>query len=279
MAAPASMGFGSPAWGSGPSSDYGEAAAGGGIKVVETVLPEAGLNTASAEHRKQVVAGPESATFSSPFGFSQGEASCVNHQVVVHPPTVLQVTVPTYAEQVPAHGPVACGAPPVQSQQYGYTYQIQMAPPYPQPCPGPQPAPAGPPVHILEGWLAKRGHDFGRSWLDRWFVLHSDGVLTYGKVERGPETKRIPLDAATEVRPFGHPAASPEGRAMKAKKPCGFEVYQGPGKRTWYLDPGCIEKRDHWVRALNDLIMVRFRAPPGPPHAGTPGWTPPGVYA
>lgn len=260
-------------------ADEGVAA---GMKVVETQIYEGHLTTESAEHRKQIGAGPEAATFSSPFGFSAGGGQFAGQQISATTPAALTIHTTTVytAGPMPAYGTTV---PPMQPQQpFGYTYQIQQTTvPYPMPSQGfpvPQPMPAGPPGHILEGWLKKRGHDFGQSWLNRWFVLHSDGVLTYGKEEKGPEKTRIPLDAVTEARPFGHPNATPEGRAMKSKHPLGFEVYQGPGKRTWFLDPGSIEKRDMWVRAINDMVMVQFRAPPGPPHGGTTGWMPSGQY-
>jgi len=110
------------------------------------------------------------------------------------------------------------------------------------------------PAIAMEGWLSKRSEDFGKSWVLRWFVLHSNGVMIYSKAQNGPECKRIILDNMTQVRLFNDTSATEEGRRAGIKKVCGFEIFQGQGRRTWYLDPGSPAKCELWMNALRDSL-------------------------
>jgi len=108
--------------------------------------------------------------------------------------------------------------------------------------------------------------EFGKSWNLRWFVLHPGGILTYSHSKGGKEDKRILLCPATQVRPLTHPESTAEAKAHSSKKPFAFEIFQGPGVRTWYLDGGSSEKLDVWLRCLSEAIgQVRMSAACGMP--------------
>jgi len=115
---------------------------------------------------------------------------------------------------------------------------------------------------ILEGWLGKRGEEMGKAWSKRWFTLHPGGALTYSREKRGKVHRHIPLCASTQVRTFDQPDATPQARITFFDKPNGFEIYQGPGYRTWYLDAGSFEKCAAWTstlaRAIADLRPLAF---------------------
>lgn len=113
---------------------------------------------------------------------------------------------------------------------------------------------------VVEGWLSKRAEDFGKSWMNRWFVLHSNGVLSYSKEQAGKDSKQIFLDGSTQVRVFSHPTSTDEARRASLKRPFGVEIYQGPGRRTWYLDPGSKDKRDLWMSQLQ-MVLGQFKSP------------------
>lgn len=102
----------------------------------------------------------------------------------------------------------------------------------------------------LSGWLGKRGTDFASPWQNRWCRL--DGAtLSYSHTEGGHDERSIQLDICSRIVPIADPHATPEGRALKQKKPHAFEIYNGPGKRTWYFDAGSPEKMLIWCQALN----------------------------
>eukprot|EP00913_Durusdinium_trenchii_P028998 g27189.t1 len=65
------------------------------------------------------------------------------------------------------------------------------------------------PGPVVEGWLSKRAQDMGKTWMNRWFVLNYNGVLSYGK-EQASQDKKIFLDKSTRVRPLIHPTATEE---------------------------------------------------------------------
>lgn len=111
--------------------------------------------------------------------------------------------------------------------------------------------------NIIEGWLAKRGEDFGQPWLERWFTLSGNGVLSYSKNKGGKDGKEIPFGYGVQVRPIAHPSASGQGKVQAAKKPYAFEICPGTTGRTYYLDAGSMQKRDVWCAALNEAIASR----------------------
>jgi hypothetical protein len=175
------------------------------------------------------------------------------------------------------------GAFPPHYQQGGYYQPGPQQPyppqqqPYPQPGYGGQPpgyqqypAQSGGRPTTIEGWLAKRSDGgIGSVWNMRWWRLEN-GVMMYSRDEKGPEAGRIQLSGKTEVRPIAHPSATVEGRMMAGKKPYAFEVYQGVGTRTYYLDAGSAQKRDLWLNTLLGAI-AQFRQsawPHGAPPAG-----------
>lgn len=224
----------------------------GGAKVVEAEHRDAPMTTATAEHQKKITTTYGNVeSLSSPFGFTGGEGSA--GAAGSYPgPCVNTGTAPPYVD----HGYV------IQQQQPQGVHHLhlQFAS---QQFTGPAPAPTGP---MLEGWLAKRGKEFGKSWNLRWFVLHPGGILTYSHSKGGKEDKRILLCPATQVRPLHHPESTHEAKAHASKKPFAFEIFQGPGVRTWYLDGGSSEKLDVWLRCLSEAIgQVQMSAACGMP--------------
>lgn len=204
-------------------------------------------------------------------------------QVQYHVQQMHQVQVQSFVHQVPAasefglnppgHMPPQqmYGAPPVQMvagspQLWQMPQEQSFGQMPPQHGYGGPPAQmmAGPPQLwqgqaelIVEGWLSKRAEDFGNTWQNRWFMLYGGGVLTYskGQGERGAAgEKKILLNRTTEIRHLRSNKATDEGQRCGLKKQFGFEIYLGPGSRTWYLDPGSAEKRDLWIQALRRSI-------------------------
>lgn len=102
-----------------------------------------------------------------------------------------------------------------------------------------------------------------------------NGTMRYSREEKGTEAGRVDLSAKTEVRPIAHPNATVEGRMMSTKKPFAFEIFNGVGVRTYYLDAGSREKMDLWVRALMAQVMQMRGGGAGGPWQGGP---PPGAY-
>lgn len=84
--------------------------------------------------------------------------------------------------------------------------------------------------------------------------------MSYSKAEDRKDAKTLPLSTNSEARALNWPTASEEGKKMAQKHPFAFEVYNGRGERTWYLDAGSIQKRDVWIKALNDAV-ARMRGP------------------
>jgi len=247
----------------------------GGTKVVEAEHRDNPMTTTTAEHQKTVTTanGPEK--LSSPFGFTGGEGSTGAAAASYAGPSVHIVSEPPYVDGF-VTGPqvvsVSVGASCQQfaSQQFasqqlaGVSCQQFASQQFTsQQFTGPAPAPTGP---MLEGWLAKRGKEFGKSWNLRWFVLHPGGILTYSHSKGGKEDKRILLCPATQVRALTHPESTAEAKAHSSKKPFAFEIFQGPGVRTWYLDGGSAEKLDVWLRCFSEAIgQVRMSAVSGMP--------------
>jgi len=247
-----------PHWGYQLTADGGH----GGTKVVEAEHRDAPITTSTAEHQKTVTTAYGNVeTLSSPFGFTGGDgstgqvaASYAGHGVHASsaPPYVDGcVNGPQVGPQVVVV-PVGLSCQQFASQQFTSQHFI-----------GPAAVPTGP---LLEGWLAKRGKEFGKSWNMRWFVLHAGGILTYSHSKGGKEDKRILLCPATQVRALTHPESTAEAKAHSSKKPYAFEIFQGPGARTWYLDGGSAEKVDVWLRCLSEAIgQLRMSAACGMP--------------
>jgi len=155
-----------------------------------------------------------------------------------------------------------------QEQQFGRAPSMQGPPGgYGGPPPGyqqgpPQGPPQGAPGGRLEGWLAKRSDGgIASAWNMRWWRL-ADDVMAYSRDEKGPEAGRIQLTAKTEIRPIASPQATVEGRMMAAKKPFAFELFQGVGLRTYYMDAGSAQKRDLWMATLAGVAdHLRQQAP------------------
>lgn len=217
-----------------------------------------------------------------------------SEQLVERPPEVGPVTM--YAEIVSSSTSVQDSTPNVQGfgqqfssiqwrpppmQQYGAPpYPQQQWQPYPQQpmyggyaAPPPQqpqqpqwqPMQAGP----LEGWLAKRSDGgVGSAWNLRWWVLNGT-ILSYSRDERGAEHGRILMSGKTEVRPLNHPQATVDARVMSAKYPCAFEIFQGVGQRTYYLDAGSMEKRNLWIDRLSQAVASLRQS--AWPHGAPPG--------
>lgn len=233
-------------------------------KVVATDCTEAHLTSGSAEHQK--FSGDTGDKFSSPFAFSQAGPEIV---ASASPMTTMYV----------AQSPLPTSVAPPESFQQGHVEVTHMTWQQPMPMqmpmasgmPGPlmpgmpgMPAMGVPPMAglapgapglVVEGWLSKRAQDMGKTWMNRWFALHHDGVLCYGKEQHSQDLKKIVLDKLTKVRPLIHPTATEEGRRVGVKKPFGIEIYQGAGRRTWYLDAGSKEKRDLWLNSLHMVLV------------------------
>jgi len=263
-----------------------------GPKIVGAEHREGTMNTANAEHQK-VKSDPYAGDvkFSSPFEFSAGEASAgagPEAQGFVATAVVASIAAsvaPAPPYPVPQVGVRVSGYQQSQATVAVYS-QAPSPPPMQQyPPPGYMPPPsqpqqlAGPPPAVrpvLEGWLAKRGHEFGKSWNSRWFVLHACGVLTYGKSAKDQDDRQIPLGPNTVARPLGHPEASGQAKVMAPKKPFAFEIYQGPGARVWYLDAGSAEKRDLWLRTILEVVAQMRASVPNSAFLGAGG---PPVFA
>jgi len=93
--------------------------------------------------------------------------------------------------------------------------------------------------------------------------------MIYSRDEKGSEAGRIALSAKCEIRPLNSPQATVEGRMMGAKKSFAFEIFQGAGLRTYYLDAGSNEKKDLWMNCLQQAIQVMRQS--GWPHGAQPG--------
>eukprot|EP00434_Breviolum_minutum_P008332 symbB.v1.2.007352.t1/scaffold425.1/size368629/16 len=266
-------------------------------KVVEAECAESHLTSGSAEHQKYSTDTADK--YSSPFAFSQAGHEVAYTNVIA--PTGPATTPNTYLPGGPPVGtapvtPQSGGSFPAnemvhltwQEGQVPQMQQLLMQVPMngtigmsmqsmPMPMQGtngmpmpmngmtgmsmpmPGATPTGP---VVEGWLSKRAQDMSKSWLNRWFVLTNDGVLRYGKEQTSQDMKKIFLDKLTKVRPLIHPTATDEGRRIGVKKPFGIEIFQGAGRRTWYLDAGSKEKRDLWLNSLQ-MVLVQTGAAAG----------------
>lgn len=109
----------------------------------------------------------------------------------------------------------------------------------------------------LEGFLSKRGAHAGQAWYLRYFSLEADtGLLSYrNRQEDEGDQRRIPINGNTQVRPFSDAMATPEAKFLFREKPCGFEIFNGPHTRVWYLDAGRGEKLHAWVKTLWSTIQ------------------------
>lgn len=292
-----------------------------GMKIDHVEMPYTPAETDHQKAKPLDYCGP-AYEFSSPFAFSQGDAtgadvSSAGGQINIHinvgpgsaPQPYGEMSVASSSVQVQESTNTTTGFQqqttsahyrPPPGQQYGsYPQQYQQGgfyppgpqQPYPpQQQPYPQPGYAGPPPSYqqyppqsggvrpatLEGWLSKRSDGgIASVWNMRWWKL-GDGVMAYSRDEKGMEAGRIQLNAKTEVRPIAHPSASVEGRMMAPKKPHAFEIYQGVGLRTYYLDAGSAQKRDLWLSTLQAAI-AQFRQSAWP-HGAPPGGFGPGGY-
>lgn len=225
----------------------------GDARVVAAECTEAQLNSGTAEHQK--FAGDVKDKFSSPFAFSQAGPECSTYSTSsagLGPMCGTQGP-PQMLPQMPSASPQV----DVQvSWQYVETTAPMQAPMFMPPMPMPGCTPGVAPGPVVEGWLSKRAQDMGKTWMNRWFVLNYNGVLSYGK-EQASQDKKIFLDKSTRVRPLIHPTATEEGRRAGVKRPFGIEIYQGPSRRTWYLDAGSKEKRDLWLNSLQ-MVLAQF---------------------
>lgn len=227
------------------------------------------MNTETAEHQKVKVSQyGDNVTFSSPFGFSGGEG-----EVPGQMPTGMQQGPPQFpAQQFAAPPPFVDGCFGAYHQTYNTVVspyqngQTVMVTTYETTtvAPAPPMQPQGP---LIEGFLAKRGEEFGKPWNKRWFRLMPSGELTYGKDQKTCAEKRVDLFPYTLVRALLAPEASREGQLMGSKKPLGFEIFTGNGTRTWFLDAGSKEKLQAWIWTLNKVIY-EMRACGGPPACG-----------
>jgi len=236
-----------------------------GYNVTEVQVPYTPSNPEHVKTKPIDAGGGAAFDFSSPFNFSQAEvAQRTPSTAAVHSRVTTSVTDGMQSMQLSQQAATASWYPPSQ-RDHGHWPQ---GPP-PQPYSGQYPGyPAGPPAQYaphgapqgllggeLMGWLSKRGPDgVGQEWRLRFFKLTDGGVLCYGKDDKGPQSGRIVLDSRSIVRPLRSPGATLEGKIHAPKKPCAFEIYQGPGVRTWYLDAGTPEKLDLWVRRLNEVV-------------------------
>lgn len=276
-----------------------------GIRVEQVEVP---YHAADVDHHKTKTLDYMQPTyeFSSPFAFSQGDAnspSSTSGQSALPAPcpapgplvsygadlprTIVTETYTSYAVSdmsnihgVSQHTTEAHYRPPMQG--YGqpppqYPQQQYYAPPGPQyggppqmmqPYPQPQPGYGAPPPGRLEGWLAKRS-DAGMAgaWNARYWRIEGQ-CLIYSRDEQSTEAGRIEMTAKTEIRPLNIPQASVEGRMMASKKPCAFEIYQGPGMRTYYLDAGSPQKKQVWIQALQGVVAQMRQG--GWTHGGPP---------
>jgi len=172
-----------------------------------------------------------------------------------------------YGQQPPYYG--QGGPQQWQQQPYSQPGYGKGGPPpsYQQGQQGPPPAQNG---GKLEGWLSKRSDGgIASAWNMRWWRLEN-GVMAYARDEQGPEAGRIQLTAKCEIRPLADPRATVEGRMMATKKPHAFEVHQGVGLRTYYLDAGSAEKKNLWMSTLAGAI-AQMRQGGWPPGGAPPG--------
>lgn len=258
-------------------------------KVVEAECAESHLTSGSAEHQKYSTDTADK--YSSPFAFSQAghEVAYTNVIAPMGPATTPNMYPPVGTSPVPQSGGFPANEMVHLTWQEGQVPQMQellmqvpmngtpgMSMPMPMQGTNGMPMPmngmsgmsvpgatfTGPVGPVVEGWLSKRAQDMSKSWLNRWFVLTHDGVLRYGKEQTSQDMKKIFLDKLTKVRPLIHPTATEEGRRIGVKKPFGIEIFQGAGRRTWFLDAGSKEKRDLWLNSLQ-MVLVQTGAAAG----------------
>lgn len=235
-----------------------------GPKIVQAVHYDAPMSMQTAEHQKvQVSSTGEQVTFSSPFGFSGGEGTQASPATgsmgyaAVQQSTVQQVTM-HQTPMVPAASMVLIlqqlGPPPAHVEGCFGIWHVNEPPRSPRAMQQEMPkSPRGlpPPEPVIEGFLMKRGHEFGKSWLKRWFCLMPGGLLTYGKCQKTRTEKTVPLLPHTAVRALISPEVTKEGSIMGTKKPCGFEIFSGGEHRTWFIDAESPEKLKAWLWCLN----------------------------
>lgn len=253
-----------------------------GHRVEEVVVPYTPAETDYTKMKPLQGGGGAGYDFSSPFAFSQGDPS-------VRPtnPAVVEVTL-VGASMTPMPDPAQMMSHTTQAQSsmesnHLMTQAPQWRPPAQQwqPPSGPQwqPGPRPPPPQYmpppLEGWLNKKSEGgVSSAWNMRWWFLNGN-VMCYSRDERGEEGGRIVLTSHTEVRPLSHPQATTDARVLAPRYKFGFEIYQGPGQRTWYLDAGSLEKRNLWLDRLQQAVGALRQAAwsHGPPasYGGPPG--------
>jgi len=253
------------------------------MKVEQVEVP---YNPADPDHMKHKPLDwtGQAYDMSSPFAFSQGDAAA---QTAAPEPS-WQVQGYSYSDWYSAPEPQprmvtecvsAVGVSPNANTVRGFQenttsaqYRPQQRPPpqqYPpqQYNPGPQ-YQQPPPSRPLEGWLAKRSEaGISGAWNMRYWRINGNSLI-YSRDEQSGEAGRIQLTAKTEIRPLNHPKASVEGRMMGPKKPCAFEIFQGPGLRTYYLDAGGADKKAIWMKALDGVVNNIRQSAWGPQPGG-----------
>ena len=115
---------------------------------------------------------------------------------------------------------------------------------------------------FLEGWLKKRGPNYGQPWQARWCVLKK-GIFRY--FDENPKNGgRLKGDFAISedvvVNLLTDAGASTEGRYMAARHRNGFEIADRDNSmagRCFFFDAVSRAKLQAWVTAIEDTIEYR----------------------
>ncbi|KAH9258652.1 hypothetical protein BASA81_003154 [Batrachochytrium salamandrivorans] len=95
---------------------------------------------------------------------------------------------------------------------------------------------------VFEGYMTKRAVVSGRNWKRRYFVLYSDGLLSYKKDNTVDTVKKsIQLGAKSKAM------------VLKELSSEGGVYVEGPTHDALYLKADSMKEAKQWIQVLNDL--------------------------
>lgn len=103
---------------------------------------------------------------------------------------------------------------------------------------------AEPVTVVFEGYMTKRAVVSGRNWKRRYFVLYSDGLLSYKK-DNSVDTVKKSIQLGAKSKAMVLKELSSEG---------GIYV-EGPTHDSLYLKAESTQEAKQWIQILNDLIQ------------------------
>ena len=99
------------------------------------------------------------------------------------------------------------------------------------------------PTIVFEGWMTKRAVVSGRNWKRRYFVLLSDGTLSYKNSNTVDTVKKSILLTSKS-----------KAMVLKELSSEGGIYIEGPTHDSLYLKAESMKEAKQWIQVINDLI-------------------------